>query len=104
MVPEDPIFEAVRRAIMGAQGGPMIREGGQAASGQVTPRLPAKVRPKREFREKHPKKLRLHPDEPIGADVFGFDDKMKRCSDLEKSRKWYCHTHPYTVQLTGNQN
>lgn len=41
--------------------------------------------------------MRLHPDEPIGADVFGFDDKMKRCSDLEKSRKWYCHTHPYTV-------
>lgn len=27
MVPEDPIIEAVPRAIMGAQGGPVIREG-----------------------------------------------------------------------------
>lgn len=47
--------------------------------GQGPPRLPAKIRPKREFREKHPSKLGLHPDEPIGSEVLSFDDKMKRC-------------------------
>lgn len=86
VVQEDPITEAVRRAIMGGghliveeKPGPMIREGGQATVGQGPPRLPAKIRPKREFREKHPSKLGLHPDEPIGSEVLSFDDKMKRC-------------------------
>lgn len=81
----------------------MIRKGGQRSSGQasdqVAPRPPVLVRPKREFMEKHPAKMGLHPDEPISCDVMGFDDKMKRCSSLDKLRKWYCHTHPYTVQL-----
>lgn len=87
--------------------GPMICEGGQRssrqASDQVAPRLPVLVRPKREFIEKHPAKIGLHSDEPISCDVMGFDDKMKCCSSLDKLRKWDCHTHPYTVQLTGSQ-
>lgn len=58
---------------------------------------------KKEIRETYPWKLGIHPDEPIGTEVMGFDDKMERCSSIDLSKRWYCHTHPYTVQLTGAQ-
>lgn len=105
LVPEDPIIEAIRRALAG--GGPAIREPGQHAaagnsSGQMPPHLKAFIKPKSEMRDKYPGKLGLHPEEPIGSDVMGYHDKMAKCSTLDFARK-YCHTHPYTTQLTGTQ-
>lgn len=105
-LPEDPIIEAIRKALAGA--GPMIREGGQPSGacnnpGQLPSRVSAFIRPKSEIREKYPGKLGLHPEEPIGSDVMGYHDKMQRCSALDYARKWHCHTHPYMVQLTGTQ-
>lgn len=45
----------------------------------------------------------LHHEEPIGAEVMGFHDNMVRCSALDFARKWFCHTQPYTIQLTCAQ-
>ncbi|XP_048563089.1 uncharacterized protein LOC125543685 isoform X1 [Triticum urartu] len=69
VVPEDPVMEAIRRAMAG--GGPMISEGRQRApvwetEAQVPSHLRMFIKPKDEVREKYPGRLGLHPDEPIG--------------------------------------
>lgn len=52
----------------------------------MPPRLHGFIKPKKEIREKYPGKLGLHPDEPIGTDVMGFHDKMKKFSTLDFAR------------------